>query len=1220
MSDLRLFLFGTPRLECDGAPVKLTRRKVTALLAYLAVTGQPHSREAVATLLWPDFDATSAYAYLRNALWMLKQMPLADRVEVEQETLTFRQDEATWVDVARFEAALAARRAHPHPEREVCEACLPLLEEAVALYQGDFMAGFTLEDSAAFDEWQFFQAESLRRAYTGALEKLTLWYSPREPETALDYARRWQSCDPLHEGAHRHLMMLYAQLGQRAAALHLYDTLIRDLRAQGLAPSDETVALYQRIRAADVPQTPRPREIAQTFAQSNAERTAHPPQVAAQFALPQLPTGTVTFLFSDIQGSVPLWEQKPAAMQAAIARHHAIVREGIEANGGHVFKVIGDAFQAAFTFAPQAFAAALAIQCALCETDWGDLSPLCVRMGLHTGPAELAQEAGVEDYAVSHTLNRTARVMSAGNGGQILLSQETAALVQHELPLGVVLKDLGEHRLKGLAHPEHLFQAVAPGLPANFPPLTTGVLPSHNLPTPSTAFVGRRAELAELQRLLTEPETRLITLTGPGGIGKTRLSLCAAEASLAAFPDGVFFVSLAAVETPDLIVSTMADVLKLVLYQQSAAAPFAQLTHYLYDKRMLLVLDNLEQALSGAVLFADLVQQTRVLKLLVTSRERLNVQGEWVLELHGLRYPETAEAGAAVVDVTDYGAVRLFIERAQRINHAFAPDAEDIAAIVRICRLVEGMPLGLELAAAWTKLLSCQEIADEIAVSLDFLSLALRDLPERHQSLRAVFTRSWSLLSKEEQAVYCALAVFRGGCMRAAAKTVAGASLPLLASLIDKSMLYRAGPDRYDVLHVLRQYAEEQLAANPELNDAVRDRLSEYYLDWLHRLELVLKGPGKDVAFGQLAVLEAIDTERENIHAAWAWAVAHGKTERLHAATFSLGMFCDIRSRFREGQELFGEAIAALSRPSIEAPAAFLGLLLGIQGECLLRLSQPGAREILPRSVQVLDAAPLGPELALANVLSSYAATWQPSEEVERRLNNSLAFYRANNDFWGVALTLGVIGESLHAFIYHNREAARDYVQQSLAIRRQIGDLWGMAIALFTLGMIAEWGEAFADARQCYQESLELRPRLKDVNGAANCLQSVGRVAYRLGDRDTAREMLQQSLELLREIGASHGSPDTLEALAQIAYDEGTLTEARDLLLESCATRRRIGETGRPLAFTLLHLGNICRELGEIEAAREHIAGSLALFEQFGPEEWQGRAAAALQQVGDGAR
>jgi len=1019
MSELRFSLFGTPRFECDGEPVKITRRKVTALLAYLAVTGQPHSREAVATLLWPDSDATSAYAYLRNALWMVKQTPIADCVGAEQDTLALRQDHL-WVDVAHFEGNLAACRAHSHPEQDVCADCVSLLKEAVALYQGDFMSGFTLEDSADFDEWQFFQTEALRRALCEALEKLVLWYDQHGPlEVALDYARLWQSRDPLNEGVQRHLMTLYAQKGQRATALHLYETLIRDLRSQGLAPAAETVTLYQRIRAGDI---------------------------------------------------------RPASEQ----------------------------------------------------------------------------------------VDRS---------------------------------------------------AVVPGLPQDFPASVTESKPRNNLPTQVTAFIGRRAELAEVQRLLTDPETRLITLTGPGGIGKTRLSLRAAEAALAAFPDGVFFVPLAAVEMPEMIVSTIADVLKLVLYQQSAAAPFAQLAHYLYDKRMLLVLDNLEQALSGAVLLADLVQQTRALKLLVTSRERLNVQGEWVLEVRGLRCPETVD----VEEVTDYGAVRLFIERAQRANHAFAPDAEAMAAIVRICRLVEGMPLGLELAAAWTKVLSCQEIADEIAVSLDFLSLALRDLSERHQSLRAVFARSWGLLSKEEQAVYCALSVFRGGFTRTAAAAVSGASLPLLASLIDKSMLYRAAPDRYDILHVLRQYAEEQLSADPERSDFIHDRRSEYYLDWLRRLEPALKGPGKDVTFGQLAALEAIDTERVNIHAAWRWAVAHGKFERLHAATLSLGLFCDIRSRFRESLELFGEVVAVLDRPGVEARPALLGLLLGIQGESLLRLSQPGALETLQRATHVLGAAPLGPELALVNVLSSYAATWYPPEEVERRLNESLAFYRTANDPWGVALTLGVIGESLHVFIRQNPEAAREYIQQSLDIRRQIGDLWGMAISLFTLAMLAEWREAFAEARRYYQESLELRQTLKDANGAAHCLLGVGRVAYRLGDRDTARHMLRQSFELLREIGAPHGGPDALEGMAQIAYDEGALAEARDLLLESCAIRQRIGETGSPLAFILLRLGNICRELGEIEAARGHLSESLAIFERFGPEEWREQAAVALQQVDDGA-
>ncbi|MBN2394337.1 MAG: AAA family ATPase, partial [Anaerolineae bacterium] len=693
MSELRFFLFGTPRFECDGAPVKITRRKVTALLAYLAMTRQPQSRETVATLLWPDTDATSAYAYLRNALWLVKQTPVSGWVEAEQDILELRQDHL-WVDVARFEADLATCRAHPHPEQDVCVDCVPLLEEAVALYQGDFMSGFTLEDSADFDEWQFFQAEALRRALSGALEKLVLWYNQNGPlEMALDYARLWKNLDPLHERAQCHLMTLYAQLGQRATALHLYETLIRDLRAQGLAPSQETVALYQRIRAGE--EFPAFVGGAGRAGLSVAGEETNKPT--------SLPTGTVTFLFTDIQGSVALWDQQPDAMKRAVAKHHAILRQNIEANGGIVFKTVGDAFQAAFVLASQALVAVIAAQQALCRTDWDELAPLCVRMGLHTGPAELAEDGGVVDYAVSHTLNRVARVMSAGHGGQILLSQETAALVKHTFPPDVSLLDLGDHLLKGLAQPEHLFQLVAPGLPQDFPPLATGVKPRHNLPVQPTLFVGRVAELAELHRLLSDPAVRLVTLTGTGGIGKTRLSQHVAEESLGAFPDGVFFVPLAAVETPELIVSTLADVLGLVLYQRSVTAPFVQLAHHLHDKRMLLVLDNLEQVLSGASLIADLVQHTQALKILVTSRERLNVQGEWVLELQGLRFPgpEPAE------DVETYGAVSLFLERAARINHDFVPDAGALAAVVRICRLVQGMPLGLELAAAWTRLLSC---------------------------------------------------------------------------------------------------------------------------------------------------------------------------------------------------------------------------------------------------------------------------------------------------------------------------------------------------------------------------------------------------------------------------------------------------------------------------------------------------------------------------------
>ncbi|MBN1876458.1 MAG: tetratricopeptide repeat protein [Anaerolineae bacterium] len=1196
MSELRVFLLGTPHFECDAAPVKITRRKIMALLAYLAVSGQSHSREAIATLLWPDFDATSAYAYLRNALWMLKQTPITEWLEVEVDILGLRKDPSLWVDVAHFQANLAACRAHAHSEHNICELCVPLLTEAVTLYQGDFMAGFTLGDSADFDEWQFYQTESLRRAMSGVLEKLVLWHRQQcELEKALEYARRWQSFDPLHEGAQRYLMTLYAQLDRRSTALRLYETLLRNLRTQGLAPSEETVTLYQRIRAGD----------------DLSERHIGSPvrQLGKQVGNPVLlPTGTITFLFTDIQGSVALWDQKPQAMKIAIAKHHALLRQGIESNGGIVFKIVGDAFQAAFPFASQALVAAIATQRALCRAAWGETGPLSVRMGLHTGPVELASDDGPVDYAVSHTLNRAARVMSAGYGGQILLSQETAALVQYEMPPNVSLKDLGTHRLKGLTYPQRLFQVIAPDIPRDFPPLSTEVKPHYNLPAQATAFVGRAAELSELHGLLASSDVRLVTLTGSGGIGKTRLALRLAEESIGAFPDGIFFVSLATVAVPELMISTLADVLGVTIYQQGMIAPWAQLIHYLRNKQMLLVLDNLEQLLSCATMLGELLQQTEKVKLLVTSRERLNLQGEWVLKLSGLRYPE--EGTTENVDM--YGAVQLFLERARRVHHGFVPGAEDLADIVRICHLLEGMPLGLELAAAWIKLLSCREIADEIAGSLDFLSLALRDLPERHQSLRAVFAHSWRLLSQEERASYCALAIFRGGFTRAAATDVAGASLPLLASLMDKSMLRRSVSGRYEIQEILRQYAEEQLATMPEQSDAVHDRHCDYYLDLLRRLEPALKGPGRDVTFGQLAALDTIQQDLENIRAAWRWAIAHSKMAAMHAAIFSLGMFCDIRSRFREGLELFGEASTTFSRPGIEVDPEFLGLILGIQGECLMRLSMPESLEVLQRSLLLLDAICPGPALALVNVLSSYAVTWHTPEEIGQRLDNSLVFYQTQNNLWGMALTLDIMALNLDLLIHHDREAARQHAHQSLELRRQIGDRWGTAISLFTLGVIAESSGGLPDARRYYQESLSVRQELKDVYGVAYCIHNVGRILYQLGEVDTARQLQLQSLTSLRDVGALHGIPDVLQTLAVIAHDRGNLQEAKSLLLEASTTRRAIGEVKSELASTLLHLGKVALELAEIEAAQGYFSESLALFEKFGHTHGREQALAGL--------
>jgi predicted ATPase/class 3 adenylate cyclase/tetratricopeptide (TPR) repeat protein len=1205
MPELKVKLLGTPEFSVDETPVNITRRKALALLAYLAVTGQPQRREHLATLLWPDFEAAAAYAYLRNTLWMIRQTPIADYLDLDHDILGLTTDPPVWVDVAAFDRDLTLCQSHAHPVGETCERCVPLLKRTVALYEGDFMTGFSLEDSAAFDEWQFFQAEELRQRLTGALRRLVVWHSrSTDLDTALDYAQRWLHLDPLNEEASRSLMKLYTQNDQRSAALRIYTMLTTTLKAQGLSPSDETVALYRRVRANDIPRSEGGREV---FA-------ALPAMAPHQANLPPHPTGTVTFLFTDIESSVALWDQHPAAMKQSIVLHHRIVRETIEAYSGAAYKVIGDAFQAAFALAPQALAAAVALQHTLIETDWAGGPPLRVRIGLHTGPAQPATEASSADYEVSHTLNRAARIMSAGHGGQILLSQETAALIQQELPPELTLRDLGQHHLKGLAREERIYQILAPGLRQDFPPLATAVRPIHNLPMQTTPFIGRGAELSELRHLLDDPTMRLITLTGTGGIGKTRLAIQVAEASVDAFPDGITFVPLATVMTAEGALAALTDALSLVLYQQATASPLTQLATYLSDRQILLILDNFEQVKGGAALVTELLAHTHAPKLLVTSRRRLNLRSEWTLELQGLPWPDSDDAKPTIPG----SAAALFLTRAQQVQGGFDPTSEDLRAVARICRLVQGLPLGLELAAAWTRLLSCGEIAEEISQNLDFLALTQEDRAERHRSLRAVFTQSWALLSPAERDCLGALSVFRGGFTRQAATEVTGTSLPLLASLIDHSMLRRTPSGRYEILEVLRQHAEEQLTAVPARHEAARDRHCANYLDLLARLEPALKGPGQAAAFGQLAALEAIEEDMANIRAAWRWALTRGFVSQLRAATISLALYCDIRSRFRDGLELFGEAIAALggSGTAGEAPTdvspAFLGLLWGLQGEWRQRLSLPGAIEALQQGLTLVTEHRSSREHALVNVLSAYGQTWLGPERAAQQLEESLAIFRAQQDSWGTALALSVIGEGSDLAHRRDTAAARAHTEQALALRQQAGDIWGSGMSLFTLGAIALWENALYEAQRYFRESLVARQSLKDTYGIAHCMRMLGWTAYRIGELEEAQQLVQQALTMIDEIGTSQGAIESLLILADIERDRGRLQHALAYLISARDRHRAFKEPNATLAHTLLQLGDISHDLGESQAARRYYEESVAVSQQVGDEVGSQEARAKL--------
>ncbi|MFL5735544.1 MAG: ATP-binding protein, partial [Chloroflexia bacterium] len=482
---------------------------------------------------------------------------------------------------------------------------------------------------------------------------------------------------------------------------------------------------------------------------------------------PSLPTGTVTFLYTDIEASTTRWEHHAQVMKAAVERHDRILRSAIEANGGTVFRTEGDAFRAAFPTAPRALQAALDAQRALSAEPWPfELGPLCVRVALHTGEAEVRDG----DY-VGSSLNRVARLLSAAHGGQTLLSLTTQQLVRDALPPGATLRDLGEHRLKDLIHPERIFQLCAPGLAANFPPLNTLDARPNNLPAQRAPLVGRNAECAAVQRLLLRGDVGLVTLTGPGGIGKTRLALQVAANLIDDFPDGVFFVPLEHITDPTQVAPAIARTLGI--RQPSGDEVLDALAGYLSDKRLLLVLDNFEQVVSAGPLVATILAAAPQLKVLVTSREVLRVRDEQEFPVPPLQVPDLDRL-PPVEDLSRYESVALFVQRARLVKPDFDLTNDNAAAVAEICNRLDGLSLAIELAAARIGLLPPQAMLSRLAATLRLLTSGPCDLPERQQTLRNAIRWSYDLLDPSEQALFRRMSVFTGGGTLEAIEAVCG--------------------------------------------------------------------------------------------------------------------------------------------------------------------------------------------------------------------------------------------------------------------------------------------------------------------------------------------------------------------------------------------------------------------------------------------------------------
>jgi predicted ATPase/DNA-binding SARP family transcriptional activator len=966
-SQITFQLLGAPLIECDGETLKVETRKASALLFYLAVTGETHARDTLATMLWPESDQTRARGALRRNLAALRKTPLVDFLVVDRDSLALQCGEGLTLDVDGFQKRLAACTTHGHAETEVCSACLTPLIEAVNLYRGDFLAGFSLGSCPTFDDWQFFMAEDLRREMTGALERLVHFLSAQKQfESAIAYGRRWLTFDPLHEPAHRQLMQLYAGTGQRNAALRQYHECEQILEQElGVPPLEETTQLFQYIQ--EYPE----------------------------------------------------------------------------------------------------------------------------------GPVELRPQAVVEE------------------------------------PLTATIQEMPT--------------VVEPVLEPAIEPPGVGL---QNFPLPTTPFVGREEELKTILERLQDPSCRLLTLLGQGGMGKTRLGIQAANRTNGTFPDGIYFIPLSPLSSPTSLLNSVADILQFSFY--SNRDPEEQLLDYLREKRMLLLMDNFEHLVEAADFLQQVLETAPGIKFLVTSRIRMNLQGEWVIELQGLKVPEADQAR----EFEEFSAVQLFMHTARRIGGEGILTEEDQSDVIRICKLIGGVPLGIELAAAWVRILSFAEIAQEIEHNLDFLVASSRDVPERHQSLRAVFEHSWKLLPLEEQRIFRRMSVFQGGFQKEAAQRVAGASLVALSSLADKSLLLPTHGGRYNMHIVLRQYAEEKLGERFEEQVQTRDRHSQYYAEFMAQRADHLRRSRQEEA-GRV-----ISEEIENIRLGWRWAIERLNLSEIEKYIDPQFFFYEMRGWYKEGEEIFDLGVKRLTEdgePDSQESQRLLAKTLARQGGFAQRIAQSR------KAMQLLEHA-----LSIARSLDLKG-------EIAHCLNYMGELFRLRGEY----------------------DQARELIEESIQICKETGEIRKLGRATNVLGIVAAQTGDYAEAEKHFLEGMAFFKKVGDVWWVGKARENLGNVANLLGDYEKASDLYQESLATFRRIHDSHGIASTLLNMGIMIHDMGDYQRSIDLLLESLEIFQEIGVPWSNI-LCLNHLGKSELALGDHEKADEYFHSAFRISADIG--------------------
>jgi len=1023
MSSIELRFFGPPQIARDGKLLAVQRRKSLALLAFLAVTGQAHARDTLATFFWPELDGAHGRAALRSVLVDLHRALGHEWLATEGDQIRLTAGPDLLVDVVRFRALAAAVTAHHPAAQLLCDACLTRLTEAATLYRADFLAGFTLADTAEFDTWQTRQTETLRLTLADMLEKLATALAERgQWDAALDQARRWLALDSLHEPAHRLLMQLYARSGDRGAVAHQYRKCVKVLQEEiGAEPEPETTAILESIQ------------------------TAYP---------------------SD-----------------------------------HV-------------------------------------------------PA---------------------------------------------------------------------------------PPLVRSSAPSHNLPPDLTPFIGRQSELKLLTERLADPACRLLTVLGPGGIGKTRLAIQAARRAQAQFRQGVCFVDLAPLTSAELISTA---ILHEIQAQRVTVEPDQYLLRYLADKQMLLVLDNYEHLLSGPEndrrdgygLVTKLVASALEVKLLITSRARLNVTPEWLAPLEGLELPEgdviarstlsgvsrpladgiegrdeaiphlekiaslrpvrcaamqdSARYDAAMLE--HYSATALFLACVHRIRPDFRPTAEDAQCIARICRLLGGMPLAIEQAAAWTRALALAEIERELEHGLDLLQSTARDTTPRHRSMVAAFDHSWRLLSARQRSIMRQLAIFRGGLTREAAHAVARASVVDLAGLVDASWLRLGSADRYDFHELVRQYCAQKLATEHaretgETVEQVCDRHCAYFAGLADGYGGWFRAPVNSDP-------TALIPEFPNLEIALLRAVERRDPDMVRQLQPLFGFSIEL-GRYRALLQIIDSIISRLSR-EWEAEAASAPDRASTTAVLLAFLYWMRAWQYTPlgQFTEVLTSTNKG---LIFLERAERCELWQ-GVYVWLHLLHAEAICNLGNP-------VPALQELREVSTYlEQADVGRWSPRSAAAVHR-----WQALITLSRSSVSVRLGRSEEPCRLCEQALALFQAGGGGNLAIALCRAAMGTYLYARGRYSEARRQQQEALELFQASRSQIGIGQALGNLAEIAAATGELTQARHLFRRSLAISRAM-ERHAPLCSGLAGLGRLELELGRPAQAAEYYQASLAHGQRAG--------------------